>query len=146
MFNAAVGFWQEHTAADAVAALKRQLALRATVRRDGRWQRSMPPSWCPETWSGVRLGDIVPADVSLLDGDYLSVDQSALTGESLPVDRQRGESAYSGSVAVQGEMTAVVTDTGPSTYFGRTTRLVARRSRRRTSRRRCSPSATTSSG
>ena len=44
VFNAAVGFWQEHTAADAVAALKRQLALGATVRRDAAGARSMPPS------------------------------------------------------------------------------------------------------
>ena len=44
----------------------------------------------------IRLGNIVPADVELVDGDYLSVDQSALTGESLPVDKKVGDTAYSG--------------------------------------------------
>ena len=125
VFNAAVGFWQEHTAADAVAALKRQLALRATVRRDGAWSDLDAAELVPGDVVRIRLGDVVPADVFLLQGDYLRIDQSALTGESLPVDKQQGESAYSGSVAVQGDMTAVVTDTGSRTYFGKTTRLVA---------------------
>jgi H+-transporting ATPase len=123
--NAVVGFWQEHAAADAVAALKRQLALRATVRRDGQWSEVDAATLVPGDVVRIRLGDIVPADVRLLDGDYLRIDQSALTGESVPVDKQRGDPAYSGSVAVQGDMTAVVTDTGARTYFGKTTRLVA---------------------
>ncbi len=125
VFNAAVGFWQEHTAADAVAALKRQLALRATVRRDDHWTEIDASALVPGDLVRIRLGDILPADVALLEGEYLRVDQSALTGESLPVDKQRGELGYSGSVAVQGEMTALVTDTGEQTYFGRTTHLVA---------------------
>jgi H+-transporting ATPase len=123
--NAGVGFWQEHAAADAVAALKKQLALRATVRRDGTWGEVDAAELVPGDVVRIRLGDIVPADAMLLDGDYLRIDQSALTGESLPVDKHSGESAYSGSTVVQGEMTAIVTDTGPRTYFGRTTRLVA---------------------
>jgi len=123
--NAAVGFWQQHAAADAVAALKKQLALRATVRRDGTWGERDAADLVPGDLVRIRLGDIVPADVSLLDGDYVRIDQSALTGESLPVDKRRGQSAYSGSVVVQGEMTALVTETGPRTYFGKTTRLVA---------------------
>ena len=125
LVNAAVGFWQEHAADDAVAALKRQLALRATVRRDGRWREVDAAELVPGDVVRVRLGDIVPADARLLEGDYLRIDQSALTGESLPVDKHRGDLAYSGAIAVQGDMTAVVTDTGSRTYFGRTTRLVA---------------------
>jgi H+-transporting ATPase len=72
----------------------------------------------------LRLGDIIPADVKLAEGDYLSVDQSALTGESLPVDKVPGDEAYSGSVAKQGEMVAVVAATGSDTYFGKTAQLV----------------------
>jgi H+-transporting ATPase len=52
------------------------------------------------------------------------VDQSALTGESLPVDKKTGDTAYSGSIAKQGEMLAQVTTTGGRTYFGRTAKLV----------------------
>ncbi|HEY7261500.1 MAG TPA: HAD-IC family P-type ATPase, partial [Trebonia sp.] len=125
VFNAGVGFWQEHTAADAVAALKRQLAPRAAVRRDGAWTEMDAAGLVPGDVVRIHLGDVVPADVVLLDGEYLRVDQSALTGESLPADKGQGDVAYSGSVAVQGSMTAVVTATGAATYFGKTTKLVA---------------------
>ena len=66
-----------------------------------------------------------PADIALLEGDYLSIDQSALTGESLPVDKRIGDLIYSSSIAKQGEMTGVVTSTGANTYFGKTAKLVS---------------------
>jgi H+-transporting ATPase len=125
-FNAVVGFWQEHQAANAVAALKKQLALKARVKRDGQWRQIEASELVPDDLVRLRLGEIVPADVTLLDGAYLTVDQSALTGESLPVDKKAGDSAYSGSIIKQGEMTALVTDTGSSTYFGKTAKLVSR--------------------
>jgi H+-transporting ATPase len=124
LFNAAIGFWQEHKAASALDALKRQLALKARVRRDGRWQPTAAETLVPGDVIRVRLGDVIPADAKLTDGDYLSVDQSALTGESLPVDKQVGEIVYSGSAAKQGEMVALVTATGEQTFFGRTAKLV----------------------
>jgi H+-transporting ATPase len=124
-FNAAVGFWQEHKAANALDALRKQLALEARVRRDGRWDVIPAEQLVPGDVIRIRLGDVVPADVKLLDGEYLSVDQSALTGESLPVDKRPDDVAYSGSVAKQGEMVALVTATGAATFFGRTARLVA---------------------
>jgi H+-transporting ATPase len=123
-FNAVVGFWQEHQAANAVEALKKQLALKARVRRDGEWTEVDAVTLVPGDVIRLRLGDIIPADVKLAEGEYLSVDQSALTGESLPVDKKVGDEAYSGSVAKQGEMVALVTATGSDTYFGRTARLV----------------------
>lgn len=125
-FNAIVGFWQEHQAANAVAALKKQLALKARVKRDGQWLQIEASQLVPDDLVRLRLGEIVPADVTLLDGAYLTVDQSALTGESLPVDKKVGDSAYSGSIIKQGEMTAFVTDTGSRTYFGKTAKLVSR--------------------
>ena len=69
----------------------------------------MLKSWCPGDIIRLRLGDIIPADVKLFDGEYLSVDQSALTGESLPVNKRTGDIAYSGSIAKQGEMVGLVT-------------------------------------
>ena len=44
----------------------------------------------------IRLGDIVPADIKLVEGDYITADESSLTGESLPVNKHPGEVAYSG--------------------------------------------------
>jgi len=124
VFNATVGFWQEYTAGNAVQALKQQLALKARVLRDGRWREIGAEQLVPGDIIRIRLGDVVPADVKLVDGDYLSVDQSALTGESLPVTKRAGDEAYSGTVAKQGEVVAEVTATGQLTRFGKTAGLV----------------------
>jgi H+-transporting ATPase len=125
VFNAVVGFWQEFQAANAVDALKKQLALKARVKRNGEWQEAEAVSLVPGDVVRLRLGDIIPADVKLAEGEYISVDQSALTGESLPVDKKVGDVAYSGSVAKQGEMVALVIATGSDTYFGKTAKLVS---------------------
>ena len=122
--NAIVGFWEEYQAGNAIAALKARLALKARVKRDGRWSTVPARELVPGDRIHVRLGDIVPADATLLDGDPVEVDQSALTGESLPVTHETGESIYSGSIIRRGEIDASVTATGPRTYFGRTARLV----------------------
>jgi len=122
--NAGVGFWQEHQASNAIDALKKQLALRARVKRDGAWTDADADTLVPGDLIRVRGGDIIPADIKLVDGEYLSVDQSSLTGESLPVDKQAGDVAYSGSVAKQGEMEALVVATGAESYFGQTATLV----------------------
>jgi H+-transporting ATPase len=126
LVNAAVGFWQEFKADTAIALLKQKLALRARVLRDGRWKELPAGKLVPGDIVLVKLGDIIPADVTLLDGDYLSADQSALTGESLPVDKKTGDAAYSGSIVRMGEMKGLVTATGMHTYFGKTAGLVER--------------------
>lgn len=98
----------------------------------------------------IKLGDIIPADARLLEGDPLKIDQvslvsqwkkksiliwtlkcirdyilqSALTGESLPVTKQPGDGIYSGSTCKQGEIEAVVIATGIHTFFGKAAHLV----------------------
>ncbi len=124
IFNAIVGFWQEYQAGNAIEQLKKNLALKARVFRNGEWQTVDASELVPGDKVKIRLGDIMPADIVLLEGDYLTVDQSALTGESLPVDRHVGDLLYASSVAKQGEITGVVTTTGAHTFFGRTARLV----------------------
>jgi H+-transporting ATPase len=122
--NAAVGFWEEYQAGNAIAALKKTLALQARVRRDGKWTTVAARELVPGDRIRIRLGDIVPADARLLEGDPVEVDQSALTGESLPVVRKADETVYSGSVVRQGEIDALVYGTGENTYFGKTAQLV----------------------
>jgi H+-transporting ATPase len=122
--NAVVGFWEEHQAGNAIEALKATLAIRARVRRDGKWVNPAARELVPGDVIRVRLGDIVPADARLLDGDAIEVDQSALTGESLPVTHKSGEAVFSGSIIRQGEINAMVYATGASTYLGRTAQLV----------------------
>ena len=124
VFNAAVGFWEEYQAGNAVEALKKKLALKCRALRDNEWKELDAKDLVPGDIIRVRLGDIIPADVMLFEGDYLSIDQSALTGESLPVNKTAGDVAFSGSVAKQGEMLGLVAVTGSNTYFGKTARLV----------------------
>ncbi|MGA2691015.1 MAG: plasma-membrane proton-efflux P-type ATPase [Opitutaceae bacterium] len=122
--NAVVGFWEERQAGNAIAALKAKLAIKARVLRDGKWITPPARELVPGDVVRLRLGDIVPADARLLDGDPVEVDQSALTGESLPAERKPGDSVFSGSIIRQGEITALVYATGEKTYFGRTAKLV----------------------
>jgi H+-transporting ATPase len=124
VFNAMVGFWEEYQAGNAIAALKQKLALKARVKRNNNWTAIPARELVPGDLIRLRLGDIVPADAKLSEGDYLSVDQSALTGESLPAEKKPGDMAYSGSIVRQGEMEALVAATGSNTFFGRTARLV----------------------
>jgi H+-transporting ATPase len=125
LFNAALEFWQDHKASNALAALKKGLAPEATALRDGTWQTVQAATLVPGDVVKVRLGVIVPADLRLVGGDYASIDQAALTGESLPVAKKVGDEASSGSVVKQGEMQGVVIATGANTFFGRTAKLVA---------------------
>lgn len=124
MLNAVVGFWQEHKADNAIEILKQRLAPTAKVLRDSTWVEVPARELVSGDVVRVRLGDIVPADVKLIDGDYLLVDESALTGESLPVEKHVQDVAYSGSVISQREMDALVVATGMNTYFGKTAKLV----------------------
>jgi H+-transporting ATPase len=122
--NAVVGFWEEYQAGNTIAALKAKLALQAKVKRDGQWRSIPAPELVPGDIVRLRLGDIIPADAKLMDGDPIQVDQSALTGESLPVTRQTGDVVYSGAITKQGEIDALVYATGQDTYFGKTAGLV----------------------
>ena len=122
--NALVGFWEEHQAGNAIAALKARLAIKAKVKRDGKWEEPKASELVPGDVIRLRLGDIVPADARLLDGDSIEVDQSALTGESLPVTAKPGGAVYSGSIVRQGEIDAIVYAIGANTYFGKTAQLV----------------------
>jgi H+-transporting ATPase len=67
--NAVVGFWEEHQAGNAIAALKAKLAIKARVKRDGQWTTPAASELVPGDVIRVRLGDIVPADARLLAGD-----------------------------------------------------------------------------
>jgi H+-transporting ATPase len=122
--NATIGFWEERQAGNAIDALKAKLAIKARVKRDGKWVTPAARDLVPGDVIRLRLGDIVPADTRLLDGDEISVDQSALTGESLPATRKTGDAVFSGSIVRRGEAGGLVYATGGKTYFGKTAELV----------------------
>lgn len=123
VFNSIVSFVQERRAENAVELLKQKLRVQARVLRDKQWKLIPATLLVPGDIVHVRLGDIVPADIKIIDGEIL-VDQSALTGESLPVEKRKGNVIYSGSIIRRGEVTGVVVATGEKTYFGKTTELV----------------------
>ena len=122
--NAVVGFWEEFKADNEIEALKKNLALHSRVLRDGKWSDVEAKTLVSGDIVMVKLGNVIPADLKLVDGDYLSIDQSALTGESLPVDKKKNDVAYSGSIVRMGQMNGLVVATGMNTLFGRTARLV----------------------
>ncbi|MEJ2647806.1 MAG: plasma-membrane proton-efflux P-type ATPase [Sedimentisphaerales bacterium] len=124
LMNGIVGFWEEYQAGNAIEALKKKLALEARVKRNGKWKDVTARELVPGDIIRLRLGDIVPADAKLLEGDPIEVDQSTLTGESLPVERKKGDDVYSGSIVNQGEIEALVYATGAKTYFGKTAQMV----------------------
>jgi len=125
-FNAIIDFYQESKALNALKVLKDKLARKALVLRDGKWQEIDAKELVPEDIVKIKIGDIVPADVQILQGDFLSVDLSALTGESLPVNKQVGESVYANAIIKKGEAIAQVTQTAENTFFGKTVKLVAK--------------------
>jgi H+-transporting ATPase len=124
LFNATIGFWEERAAGNAIAALKKRLAVLAKVKRDGKWINPPAREVVPGDVIRLRLGDIIPADARLLAGDEVAVDQSALTGESLPATHKPGDAVFSGSIMRRGEIDALVYATGTNTYFGKTAQLV----------------------
>ena len=124
--NAGLDFFQEHRALNALKALKQHLAKTVVVRRNGQFVTVPAKELVPGDVIKLRIGDIVPADVQLLQGDYLSVDQSAMTGESLPVGKKVQDVAYANTIVKQGEMLALVINTGSNTNFHTVVALVAK--------------------
>ncbi|MBA0563781.1 hypothetical protein Golob_008745, partial [Gossypium lobatum] len=124
LINSTISFIEENNAGNAAAALMARLAPKAKVLRDGKWNEEDASVLVPGDIISIKLGDIIPADARLLQGDPLKIDQSALTGESLPVTKHPGDGVYSGSTCKQGEIEAVVIATGVHTFFGKAAHLV----------------------
>ena len=123
VFNSILSFVQEAQSNKALALLRKRLSVQARVLRDGAWRLLPAAELVPGDTAHLRMGDIVPADIRLLDGELL-LDQSALTGESLPVEASPGQTAYAGATVKRGEASGEVAATGQRTYFGKTAELV----------------------
>ena len=118
--NVVIDFLQEAKALSALKVLKEELVKTSLVLRDGVFQRIDTALIVPGDIVKVKIGDMIPADMRLVSGEYLSVDQSALTGESLPVQKGKDDEVFANSIVKQGEMIGVVTKTANETYFGKT--------------------------
>uniref|UniRef100_A0A0A0LJ36 Plasma membrane ATPase n=1 Tax=Cucumis sativus TaxID=3659 RepID=A0A0A0LJ36_CUCSA len=124
IINSTISFIEENNAGNAAAALMAGLAPKTKVLRDEKWSEEEAAILVPGDLISIKLGDIVPADARLLEGDPLKIDQSALTGESLPVTKNPGDEVFSGSTCKQGEIEAIVIATGVHTFFGKAAHLV----------------------
>ncbi|KAK8261970.1 hypothetical protein V6Z11_D13G225700 [Gossypium hirsutum] len=124
LINSTISFIEENSAGNAAAALMAGLAPKTKVLRDGKWSEQEASILVPGDIISVKLGDIIPADARLLEGDPLKIDQAALTGESLPVTKNPGDSVFSGSTCKQGELDAIVIATGIHSFFGKAAHLV----------------------
>ncbi len=137
MINALLGFYQEFRAEQAVEALKRMAAPKATVIRDGERMRVYARELVVGDVVFLESGDRVPADVRLIESVSLEVDESALTGESVPVSKdaaavlsekatlsERVNMAYMGTVVARGRGVGVVVATGMDTELGKIATLV----------------------
>ncbi len=123
VFNAVLSLLQENRAQGALLLLKKRLAVRARVLRDGAWRMLAAEELVPGDYLHLRMGDLVPADVRLDEGQVL-LDQSALTGESMPVETGPKSIAHAGAIVRRGEASGEVVATGSHTAFGKTAELV----------------------
>jgi Mg2+-importing ATPase len=122
-----LGFVQEYRAGNALAELRRRVAVSSTVRRD-RHEIEVPVAdVVPGDVVLLRAGSMVPADAVLLEASALHLDEAALTGESFPVIKTAAvagrvptpeQRVHMGTTVRSGEATALVTETGARTEFG----------------------------
>jgi len=123
LMNVVIAFINDNNSQKALELLKKKLCIESKVLRDGNIAVKPARELVPGDVIKIRLGDVVPADAKIIDGQ-ISVDQSALTGESLPVEAKESDILYTGSIVKRGEAKCVVINTGTNTYFGKTVNLV----------------------
>ena len=124
--NTVIGVTQEARADRAIDALRSLSAPTCRVVRDGRDTVIAATDVVRGDLVRLTAGDIVPADLRLVDAAALRVDESAVTGESLPVALDAGRQAMAGTVITGGRGTGVVTETGSASTLGRIVELTQR--------------------
>lgn len=135
--NAALGFYQENKAEQALSAIKTYLKQRARVVREGKDKEIDAGDLVLGDLISLAQGDRVPADARVLYLNDLQVDEAILTGESLPVSKTveavpegaalpgQGSMLFAGTLITQGLCTALVCRTGSHTELGKIASLIA---------------------
>jgi H+-transporting ATPase len=126
LLNAVVGWVQEYQAGSVVAELKKAVASKTNVVRNGRKIEIDAVEVVPGDIIPLDEGDIIPADGKIINETFLQVDQSPLTGESLTVEKKLGDKVYSSSMVKRGgDAVMIVTAIGDNTFVGVTATLVS---------------------
>ncbi len=130
LVSALLGFWQEHGAAKAVAALLALVRVKTEVWRDGRLIEVPPEEIVPGDVINLSAGSSIPGDGIVLESKDLFVDEATLTGETYPAEKsvsvvsasvplsQRTNSLFMGTHVVSGHAKAVIAHVGKETEFG----------------------------
>ena len=136
--NAGIGFFQEGKAEKAIDSIRRMLALRASVIRDGNRQSIEGEELVPGDIVLLGAGDKTPADLRLIQAHGLQFQEAILTGESVPVEKHtrpvasdaalgdRLCMAFSGTLVTTGQGKGVVVGTGSETEIGRISTMLSR--------------------
>lgn len=126
-----LSWWQERSAADAVARLLAIIETRATVLREGRETEVEVNRVVPGDIVLLNAGDLIPGDCRIIESKDLLVDEASLTGESFPVEKSAGtvpadvplsrrtSALFLGTHVISGTATAVVAHIGKDTELGR---------------------------
>jgi len=138
LINTGIAFWQEHKAQKSMEALRDMASPEADVLRDGQWIVVPASTLVPGDIIKFGAGDILPADIRIVEANRLSIDESALTGESEPVTKQTeaiieeqvslGDQSNSGfmtSIVTTGSGLGIVINTGMQTEVGRIAHLMS---------------------
>lgn len=131
IINAILGFVQEFRAEKSMEALKKLIAPEATVKREGETVRVPASQLVPGDIVILDTGDIIPADLRIMEANQLEVEEAALTGESVPVKKRpqeiystdtplgdRRNMGFMGTVITRGKGWGIVVETGMSTEMG----------------------------
>jgi Mg2+-importing ATPase len=131
MMSMAIDFVQEVRAQNAIEALRRSVAVQATVRRNGARVSIPIDQLVPGDIVELIAGDLVPADSRLLESRDLFINQALLTGESYPAEKHAGDApsgaenlagasnaVFAGTSVISGTATIVVCRTGGKSTLG----------------------------
>jgi Ca2+-transporting ATPase len=131
LFACGLGFIQEYRAEKAMEALKKMAAPTASVLRDGNEEKIPARELVPGDVIVIRTGDRIPADARLIEAVNLKTNEAPLTGESVPIEKiataiqgdvnigDKRNMVFTGTAAVYGRGTAIITATGMTTEFGK---------------------------
>ncbi|MBN2357218.1 cation-transporting P-type ATPase [candidate division KSB1 bacterium] len=136
LFNALIGFFTEIKAVRSMEALRNLTRVNCRVRRNGHVREISAVNLVPGDVVILEGGDVVTADMRLLEASKLQVNESSLTGESVPVEKrsdiieeetvlaERSNMLFKGTAITRGSAVGVVTGTGMDTELGRISALV----------------------
>ncbi len=137
ILNAIIGFIQEFRAEKAIEALKKMTSTRTVVIRDGEPKTIETRYLVPGDIVHIEAGNIIPADMRIIEAHQLKIEEAALTGESVPVDKtektlrekdlaigDRRNIAHKGTLVTYGRGIGIITETGMETELGKIASMI----------------------